>query len=152
MSIDEQHESPAVDGEARPARVSDPGLDERYGRTSGNTRRNRLIFISAGVGLVVVLIAWLVWGGLLGAPAQLEARDTGHVIVDENTTLVRFELNVPPQTETKCAVQALNEGFSVVGWKIIDVPASEERVRSFSEEVRTTELAVTGLIYRCWLA
>jgi len=48
-------------------------------------------------------------------------------------------------------VQALNSTFAIVGWVIVDVAASSERTRTFTKTVRTTELAVTGLIYRCWL-
>jgi hypothetical protein len=34
----------------------------------------------------------------------------------------------------------------------VKIPASERRTRAFTERVNTTELAVTGLIYRCWPA
>ena len=50
-----------------------------------------------------------------------------------------------------CALQAQNSTFAIVGWTIVDVPASDRRVRTLGADVRTTELAVTGLIYRCWL-
>lgn len=126
-------------------------LDARYGRSRTGTKRTRIIGWSAAGAFVVVFAAWLVWGGLLGAPAQLEVTDRGHSIVDDSLVTVEYTLNVSPGSDVGCAVQALNSGFSVVGWKIIDVPASTQRVRTLSEEVRTTELATTGLIYRCWL-
>jgi hypothetical protein len=38
-----------------------------------------------------------------------------------------------------------------VGWKVVDIPASDVATRGITETVRTTEQSVTGLIYRCWL-
>jgi len=126
-------------------------LDSRYGRTRSNAKRTKWLAWSAVGGFVVVIAAWLIWGGLLGAPAQLEVRDVGHTIIDDGLVEVGYELNAEPGASVSCAIQALNSSFSIVGWKIIDVPVSNERTRSLSETVRTTELAVTGLIYRCWL-
>ena len=107
--------------------------------------------IGAAIAFAIVFALWLVWGGLLGAPAQLEANDKAHTIVSDSEVSVTWEFTVPPGTPAKCAVQALNSTFGVVGWKIVDVPASTQRTRDLTESVRTTELAVSGLIYRCWL-
>ncbi|TBN57399.1 DUF4307 domain-containing protein [Glaciihabitans arcticus] len=126
-------------------------LDARYGRTRSSASRTRVISWSAAAAFVVVFVAWLVWGGLLGAPAQLEVRDTGHTVVDGALVDVSFALTVEPNSPVSCAVQALNDGFSVVGWKIIQLPPSEQRTRALETSVRTSELASTGLIYRCWL-
>jgi hypothetical protein len=49
-------------------------------------------------------------------------------------------------------VQALDSRYGVVGWKIVDVPPSDQRTRLLTERLRTTNRAETGLIYRCWLA
>ncbi len=127
-------------------------LDARYGRTRSSTRRTKTIVIGTGIAFVVVFSLWLVWGGLLGAPAQLESNDVGHTIVSDSEVSVSWQFTVPPGTPAKCAVQALNTTFGIVGWKIVDVPASAERTRKLTQTVRTTELAVSGLIYRCWLA
>ncbi len=127
-------------------------LDARYGRTPRSATRTRWIFWGTAGAFVVVFAAWLVWGGLLGAPAEIEAKDVGHTIVDDRHVVVRFELTTNPGTPVTCALQALNESFGIVGWKIVELGASEERTRTVVESVRTSELAVTGLIYRCWLA
>ena len=126
-------------------------LDARYGRSTSTRRRTRLIAIVAGAVGLLAVIAWVVWGGLLGPDASLEARDLGYDIVDDSLVRVDFEVTADAGSEVGCAVQALNESFTVVGWKVVELPASQQRTRSFSEDVRTTELAVSGLIYRCWL-
>jgi len=99
----------------------------------------------------VVLVAWVVWTGLDGASETIEARDTRHTIIDEHSVSVTFEVSMPVNSAASCAVQALNESFTVVGWKVIDLPPSTLYTRSFTQVLRTTDLSNTGLIYECWL-
>ncbi|MCU1560132.1 DUF4307 domain-containing protein [Mycetocola sp.] len=128
-------------------------LDERYGRSAQARRRQRRLGWIAGGVFALVFVAWVVWAALdTVGPAALEVRDTAHVVVDERTVEVTFELSVATGTTSHCAVQALNDTFAVVGWKVVEIPPSDQRTRSFTETVTTTELASTGLIYRCWLA
>ncbi len=126
-------------------------LDARYGRTASSAKRTRRMAIGAGILFVLVFGAWLWWGGLLGAPAQFEARDLSHEIVSPSEVSVTWQFTVEPGTPAKCALQALNAQYSIVGWLVVGVPASEDRIRQLTETVRTAEPAVNGLIYRCWL-
>jgi hypothetical protein len=126
-------------------------LDARYGRTRASANRTRLVVVVSALAFVAVFAAWLVWAGILGAPAQFQAEDTAHTVVDDSTVDVTWQFTVEPGTDARCAVQALNSTFAIVGWTIVDVPASPARTRDLTERVRTTERAVTGLIYRCWL-
>jgi len=64
---------------------------------------------------------------------------------------VRVEVSVGPGTPMSCAVQALNAQYGIVGWVIVDLPESTQRTRVFNQVVRTSETAVTGLLYRCWV-
>ncbi|GAB2468764.1 hypothetical protein HD599_000630 [Conyzicola lurida] len=138
MSTTEQHD--AID------------LDARYGRTPGRGRRNRVIAIVTGAIVAVVVVAWVIWVGVGGTPAaEFEVVDVGHTVVDDQLVTVKFQLTVDPGESMECAAQALNSTFGIVGWKLISVPAAETRVRTIDVDVRTTELSVTGLIYRCWL-
>jgi hypothetical protein len=128
-------------------------LDERYGRLPHVRKRQRRLGWIVGGAFALIFCAWVVWAALDAVgPAALEVRDTAHVVVDERTVEVRFELSVATGTTSYCAVQALNDTFAVVGWKVVEMPPSDQRTRSFTETVTTTELASTGLIYRCWLA
>lgn len=126
-------------------------LDERYGRTAGAERRTRSAMIVAGVVFAVVFTAWVVWGGLSGTNAELETRELGYANVTDRSIDVRWEVSVAPGTAVSCAVQALNESFGIVGWKVVDLPPSTERTRVLVESLRTAERPVTGLPYRCWL-
>lgn len=126
-------------------------LDERYGRTAGAERRTRRLMIIAGVVFAVVFTAWVVWGGLSGTNAELETRELGYANVSDTSIDVRWEVSVAPGTEVSCALQALNESFGIVGWRIVELPPSTERTRIFTESLRTAERPVTGLPYQCWL-
>lgn len=127
-------------------------LDARYGRDRSHRIRNRLLLIGAAVAFAVVLIAWVVWAGLDGSKPSVEATDTGHVLMnDERAVEVSWTLSVPPGNETTCIVQAFDDNFTVVGWKVVEIPASDRHLRSFTEVVRVAREANTGLINRCWL-
>ncbi|MDJ0350225.1 DUF4307 domain-containing protein [Cryobacterium sp. PH29-G1] len=126
-------------------------IASRYGRTLDHKRRDRRILWGLGGIFVLVMGAWVLWTGLDGASTQIEARDIGHTIIDAHSVSVTFEVSLPPNRPASCAVQALNESYSVVGWKIIDLPPSTLYTRSFTELLRTTDLSNTGLIYQCWL-
>jgi len=126
-------------------------LAERYGRTEKTKRLNRGVGIVTAAGFAAVLAAWLWWGGVLETPAQLNTRDLGYVLVSEREVVVNFEVTTPPGTDVSCAVQALNGSFGIVGWKIVSLAPSDTWTRTFQETLRTSEPAVTGLLYECWL-
>jgi hypothetical protein len=126
-------------------------IDARYGRGSRRRTRDRLLLWVAAPVFLLVVVAWVIWAGLDGSKPLIETQDIAYTVVDEHSVDVTFQVSVPTGTATSCAVQALNESFAVVGWKIVDLPPSDQYTRSFTESLRTSELATTGLIYRCWL-
>ncbi|WP_291038679.1 DUF4307 domain-containing protein [Herbiconiux sp.] len=126
-------------------------LEERYGRTPSRRRRTRLVAWVAGSAVAVVVIAWVLWAGLDGTNATVATQDIAHTVIDDSHVEVRFDVTLPRGEGALCAVQALSDKFAVVGWKVIEVPPSDLANRSFTEVVRTSELATTGLISNCWL-
>ncbi len=134
---------------ASPTSVS---LDERYGRTAVAKKRNRWLSWGAAASFVIVFTAWVIWGGLDGSADRVGVLDTGYSVIDAKTISVTWQVTVDPGTATACAVQAQNDVHGIVGWKIVELQPSQVRTRSFTESLTTTEQAVTGLIYRCWLA
>jgi len=129
----------------------DSPLAARYGRTTSQARRTRTIAIVGGIAFAVVFGAWLWWAGILTPNAQFEAKDTAHSIESDSLVSVTWQFTVDPGLPASCAVQALNSTYAIVGWRVVDLPPSEDTIRTFTEQVRTSEEAVTGLIYRCWL-
>ncbi len=126
-------------------------LAARYGRTPHSRRRRVAIAIGVGGAVLATAVVWVIWVGLLGPGASLEARDTGFTIASDESVDIRFDVTSEPGTAVSCALQALNPRFAIVGWKIVDLPPSDQRTRVFEVNVRTIETATTGLIYRCWL-
>ena len=49
------------------------------------------------------------------------------------------------------AYHRMPEDFTIVGWKVVEIPASDRHLRSFTETIRVAREANTGLISSCWL-
>lgn len=127
-------------------------LEARYGRSRNWSRRQRRIGIAAGVAALALATLALWWVGTEPGRTALQTRDLGFTIVDASTVEVIFEVSVDAGTEVSCAVEALNSGYSVVGWVELDLPASEGFTSIHRVEVRTSEQATTGLVSECWLS
>jgi len=125
-------------------------LDVRYGNTRRRRLRTRTVAIVAGAGVLLAAIAWVLWVGLFGANASIETQDVGYTVVDSHAIDIRSQVSADPGTRVSCSIQALNEKFAIVGWKVVTLPAVTERNRVFTERVRTSEPAVSGLIGSCW--
>lgn len=126
-------------------------LDARYGRTPQRRLRERIVFIVAGAMFVVVFAAWVVWAAFDNGQGNIEAQDLAHSIIDDASVSITWQVSVKEGTAVSCALQAQNEAHAIVGWKIVDLAASTTFHHRYQEVVRTSQRAVTGLIYRCWL-
>ncbi|GAA1060846.1 DUF4307 domain-containing protein [Agromyces bracchium] len=157
-SADAAAEDAALDGVAAAAAGAAQGdapaasdLAGRYGRTPARRRRDRFVLVGAAIAFAVVLVSWVVWAGLDGSKPLVQATDLGHELLDTRAVEVTWRLSVPSGNATACIVQAYNEDFTVVGWKVVEIPASDRPLRTFTETVRTAQEANTGLISNCWL-
>lgn len=126
-------------------------LDERYGRSRGLRRRDKIVAWCFGIVVGVVVVAWAVWASADQTGPSLESLDVAHTIVDEHAVEVTFDVSVEPGTPVTCAVQALNESFGIVGWAIVDFGPESLFTTRHTTHVLTTERATTGLVYRCWI-
>lgn len=126
-------------------------LDARYGRTPARRTRARLFAAVAAAGVAVVVVAWVMWAGLLGPSASLEAKDLGFQTLSDTSVEVRWQLTAPADAPVSCAVKAVSEKHAIVGWRVVEVEPSPQLTRNLSATLRTSEPAVGGLIYRCWL-
>ncbi|RFA20035.1 DUF4307 domain-containing protein [Subtercola boreus] len=124
---------------------------ERYGNTAKSRGRGRLIAVLFGGAVVLVIGAWVIWAGLDSSRSSVDAQDQAHVVVSATRVDVTFTVSADRGQATACVVEAQNEDHAVVGWKVVDIPASTQRDQEITTAVLTTEPAVTGLIYSCWL-
>lgn len=140
-----------MDESVRTDMVPEDVLVTRYGVAPRDRARQRGWAILGAGSVGIVLIAWLWWAGLAQPTAQFETRDLGYQMVSEREIIVQFEVSAPPGLSLQCAVQALNAQYGIVGWKVVDIPESTARTRVFDQTLRTSEPAVTGLLYQCWV-
>ncbi|MET0736471.1 MAG: DUF4307 domain-containing protein [Microbacterium sp.] len=123
-------------------------LDERYGRRRTAGRR-WTIGVAIAVGVIVVgLFTWMT---IAAAADDVAADTTGFEIVDERTVVVSFQFSGPTGRSIACAVEAQDEQHGVVGWRVVEFPASEQHARAFRETIPTTAEATTGLVNSCWV-
>ncbi len=121
-------------------------LDARYGRRPAG-RRVLGIAVTAGV-LIVAALVWVVWA----QPWSVNEfwKSTGYVVVDDRSIEVTWEVTLADGEPAQCALAAQNPAHAMVGWKVVDVVGTATPTQQLTETIRTTELADTGLAYRCW--
>lgn len=117
----------------------------RYGKAPNDGKRNRRMVFTAATLLIMTFLGWAIWVAASGAN-QVKFQSIGYEVIDANHTSVRFSVESPAGPAV-CAVQVLNQGFSVVGYREIAI-ASAGKYETF---VNTTELGVSGLVDKCWL-
>ena len=124
-------------------------LDERYGRAASRGRRRTIWIIIAAIG--VAFFGTLAWVTVSSTVNAVNFDGTGHEIVDERTVNVLFQVTPPPGRSFACALQALDEEFGIVGWRVVEYPASDGAARAYQEAIPTVALATTGLVQSCWV-
>lgn len=123
-------------------------LDDRYGRARQRGIDRRLGWALAGAA-VLAAIVFLLFGGWQ-TNSTVEAKVIDYEVIDARTVRVDFHVSAPAGTRVGCAVEALSQSFSTVGWKVIDLPPSDRLTRELSENIVTTYGAATGTVYGCW--
>ena len=122
-------------------------LDERYGRT----RRRRLPWIIAGA-IALLLVGAFAWMTVAQSMSSVDADDLGFELVDEHAVDVRFQVTGVQGKDVVCVLEALDEEFGVVGWKIVEIPAGDAHALTRAERIPTVAEATTGLVNTCWVA
>ncbi|MFT4156443.1 MAG: DUF4307 domain-containing protein [Microbacterium sp.] len=122
-------------------------LDERYGRA--RKRRTPLIIAIVVAALVVGAFAWTTATRQM---QSVDADDLGYDLVDAHSVTVRFQLTGVQGKDVACVVEALDDKFGIVGWKVVEIAATEEDAHALSVTVPTVAQATTGLVNTCWVA
>ncbi|MEJ1087230.1 DUF4307 domain-containing protein [Microbacterium sp. Mu-80] len=122
-------------------------LDERYGRTG----RRPLPWIIGGV-LAVAVVVFFGWTTVAKQMNAVDAADLGFTVVDAHSVELSFQFTAPRGQDVACALEALDVEFGVVGWKIVEIAASDEHTQAMRVSIPTVAEATTGLVKSCWVA
>lgn len=83
---------------------------------------------------------------------SVDADDLGFELVDSHSVTVNFQVTAIKGKDVACVVEALDEEFGVVGWKVVEIPAGDTHSQAISVTVPTVAQATTGLVNTCWVA
>lgn len=122
-------------------------LDERYGR-SRHGRRFWAWFTAVALVVAVAIAGWFAVSSTAGAT---DTTNTGFQLVDAHTVSITFQVTAPANSAIACVLEAQDTDHGVVGWRIVEYPASSEHSRAFTETVPTVAEATTGLANTCWV-
>lgn len=129
-------------------------IAQRYGRSpQQEAQRRRSVIIAASL-ITALFVVWAIWANLT-AKNEPTFKTSSFEIIDQQNLTVSFVLTKPANSTAICAIQALKEDYGVVAYKEVQIPATSPEDGSISDvpltvSLRTTELAVTGLVDRCW--
>ncbi|MFT4136305.1 DUF4307 domain-containing protein [Microbacterium sp.] len=121
-------------------------LDERYGRR-GSARMPWIV----GGSLAAVAVGVIAWFALSGGLTAVDADATGFEVEDAHSVTVRFQVTVQPGSPVACALEAQDTAHGVVGYKVVEYPASDSHTTAHRETIPTVAEATTGLVTACWI-
>ncbi|MDQ1128117.1 DUF4307 domain-containing protein [Microbacterium sp. SORGH_AS_0888] len=122
-------------------------LDERYGRTP-RSRRFWVWFTTVAVAVAIAVAGWFAWSSTVAAT---DATTTGFELIDAHTVTVTFQVTAPAGSPIACVLEAQDTDHGVVGWKVVEYPASDAHSQAFTETVPVVAEATTGLVNSCWV-
>lgn len=116
------------------------------------SKRARILVLAAAGLLGLVWVFWATVGNNSGVDNKL----ISYQVVDPTLTTVDVAVTKDPSATAKCALQAMNDSYAVVGYKVITVGPNgagtdSARTTTVRGDVRTDSPAVTGLVQECWI-
>lgn len=96
-------------------------------------------------GAFVVAGSWVIIDRMSQA---ITAETLAYSVDDHGSTVVTFRVHKPVGVTATCTVQALDIAHAVVGSAQVAIPAGSSSV-TLTQTVRTTNLAVTGMVADC---
>lgn len=147
----EHPEDPDLAEAPKPAQV-DPAtqqaLESRYG--SGRRRKldRRAAYGIAGA-LVAAGLAFFAFSGWQNGQ-QVSWQDIGYTAESDRVLNVKFEVTAKTGTTVACAVEGINASKATVGWKVLEIPASDQLTHTVTTKLIVTNPAVAVTTRECW--
>lgn len=124
-------------------------LEDRYGSGRRASFDRRFAWIAAGL-LVAGGIAFLVFSGWQ-QPNRVAFQDIGFTKQGDTSLDMKFQVTAEPNTPVACAVEALNTSKATVGWKIVELPVTEQQSHTVTTNVVVTNPATAASVRDCWV-
>lgn len=123
-------------------------LDERYGRTP--RRGARVAWVIGGL-IAAAVVAWFAWSTVTTTAGTVDFDDRGFAVNGDHEVSVTFQVTSTVDRPVACALEALDEEFGVVGWRIVEYPTAEAVTTAYTETIPTVAEATTGIVKSCWV-
>lgn len=124
-------------------------LGNRYGRTKVRARNQRRIWIIVAAALILTFFGWSIFVNF-ASPASLTAKVQSFEVISPIQAKVTIQVANPVERDGVCAVQLLNKGFTVVGYREQPVSGSLGKAPAIEVPVNTMNVGVSASIDRCW--
>lgn len=106
------------------------------------------VVVADGDDLVDVALAWYAFASAADA---VDTTTTAFHLVDDHTVTVTFQITGPADKAIACVLEADDADHGVVGWKVVQYPASGTHAQAFTEQIPVTGIATTGFVNTCWV-
>ncbi len=118
------------------------------------SKKSRILALA----LVGVLgLVWVFWA-TVGNNSGVDNKLISYQVVDPTLTTVDVAVTKDPSATARCALQAMNDSYAVVGFKVITIGPNGNgsgtdsgRTTTVRGALRTDAPAVTGLVQECWI-
>lgn len=121
-----------------------PQVKARYPKPKSNFG---LILIGLSASIAILLFVGLGFQKYVNLPAA--GKLTGFVIVDATLVQTNFEVNRDPGTVITCALRAQDERRIDVGYALVEIAPSDQRISALSYPLATRDLAVLVEVLGC---
>lgn len=123
-------------------------LDDRYGRRRAPARR---WLLAGAIAVGVAVVAYFGWSIVQGALDDVDFDTASFEVTDAHAVELGFQITAPPGAAVACVLEAQDDSHGVVGWRVVELPASDLHSRAFRETIPTTALATSVFVNSCWV-
>lgn len=123
-------------------------LENRYGSGRRGSFDRRIGYGIAGV-LIAAAVAFFAFSGWQDGQ-QVSWQDIGYTAESDQVLNVKFEVTAKTGTRVACAVEGINASKATVGWKVLEIPASDQLTHTVTTKLVVTNPAVAVTTRECW--
>ena len=123
-------------------------LESRYGSGRRRSFDRRVAYGIAGA-LVAAAVAFFAFSGWQNGQ-QVSWQDIGYRAESDQVLNVKFEVTAAAGTTVACAVEGINASKATVGWKVLEIPASNQLTHTVTTKLIVTNPAVAVTTRECW--